>query len=166
MVNSSGADCKTTDNWPRISAWRRIWENISLKSKRHQTWKKFPILSLRELFGFFLQPPPSFAKATDGKPQGLLSVDFFACKKGAKRLRRMSSIARRATEDLNSYHYVSPLNRQMASHSANSNNNRFWQQRKSCRIWSLSQNRFRQRIRQTSNSPANSLTKVRRLLYR
>ena len=24
--------------------------------------------------------PPSFAKATDGKPLGLLSVDFFACK--------------------------------------------------------------------------------------
>ena len=57
MVNLSRADCKTTDNWPRFSAWRRIWENISLKSKRHQTWKTFPNLSLRELFGFFLQGP-------------------------------------------------------------------------------------------------------------
>ena len=42
-----------------------------------------------------------FAKATDGKPQGLLSVDFFLLAKisGVKRSgRRMPSIAQRAAE--------------------------------------------------------------------
>ena len=43
-----------------------------------------PMNSLRELFGFFLQPPPFFAKATDGKPQGLLFVDFFCLQKQAE----------------------------------------------------------------------------------
>ena len=45
--------------------------------------------------------PPSFAKATDGKPLGLLFVDFFLLAKisGVQRsVRRMPSIARRATE--------------------------------------------------------------------
>ena len=43
-----------------------------------------------ERSGFQKYEQPSFAKATDGKPQGLLSVDFFAkAKRGAKRLWRM-----------------------------------------------------------------------------
>ena len=40
----------------------------------------FAVLSVRELFQFSLQPPPSFAEAADGKPV-LLSVDFFYCRK-------------------------------------------------------------------------------------
>ena len=60
----------------------------SNKSKL-QTRTDFAVLRVRELFQLPLPPPPSFAKATDGKPSGLLSVDFFAEQKGAKQLRRM-----------------------------------------------------------------------------
>ena len=61
MVNLSGTGCWITNNRPRFSAWRRISEKISSNCIKHHSWKIFPILSLRELFGFFLQPP-AFAK--------------------------------------------------------------------------------------------------------
>ena len=64
----------------------------SNKSKL-QTRTDFAVLRVRELFQIPLQPPPSFAKATDGKPV-LPFVDFFLlAKKGAQRRRRMSSEA-------------------------------------------------------------------------
>ena len=47
-----------------ISAWQRIFENTSLKSNKHQTWKSFAVLRSRELFEIFLPPPPGFTKAT------------------------------------------------------------------------------------------------------
>ena len=62
---------------------------------RLQTRTDFAVLRVRELFQFSLQPPQSFAKATDGRPF-LLSVDFFVCKNKRSRrrsVRRMPSIA-------------------------------------------------------------------------
>ena len=48
----------------------------SNKSKLH-TRIDFAVLRVRELFQFPLPPPPSFAKATDGRPSGMPCVDFF-----------------------------------------------------------------------------------------
>ena len=46
-------------------------------------------------FVFSIHTPPSFAKAMDGKPQGLLSVVFFACK-------NKRSVMKRAKDALHS----------------------------------------------------------------
>ena len=48
-------------------------------------------------------PPPSFAKATDGKPPGLLFVDFFACKNKRSKTKRAKDALHSSQSD--GWHY-------------------------------------------------------------